>query len=190
MADGKKGLKLTLAVVVVLSLSAVLWTFVQFRGQRSTPTLKVPKMASKAVMALSRVHQTATKDGAVQWKLDAASAELEAGTGIMILHSPEILFFMNDGTSVRLTAKQGKLNTRNNDMHVHGDVVLRNDQYTLVTETLSYAHQRRVLTADHSVKIIGDALRLQAVDMIYNLNTNQAEFSGRVKGTLDENFAL
>ncbi len=188
--DPKTRLKIALAVTILLSLSTVGWFFFQFRSGRGKFPSAVPEIATKAIMALSRVRQTATKDGAVQWKLDAASAELEADTGKMILHSPEIRFFMEDGTQIFLTALKGTLNTNSNDMVVQGNVSLRNGRYTLITETLSYTHQTRLLHADKPVKIVGNALQLDAADMVYDLNTNQAQFSGRVKGTLNEDIAL
>ena len=190
MADPKKRLKRALAVAIVLSLLAVVWAFFQLRSGRGPLPQAVPQIASKAVMALSGVRQTATKDGTVQWKLDAVSAELEAGTGKMILQSPDILFFMEDGTEVRLTARRGILNTRSNDMEMQGNVSLQNDRYTLKTETLSYTHTKRVLVADKPVKIVGVAMQLQAANMIFDLKTNQAQFSGRVKGTVNDDFAL
>ena len=190
MSDRRTRLKRALAVVIVLALTAVAWSFYQFRNNRKMLPHSVPELVSKAVMALSRVRQTATKDGTVQWKLDAEAAELEAGTGRMILQSPEVHFFMEDGTEVHLTASRGVLNTHSNDMNVQGNVSLHNGRYTLETETLSYTHENRLLSADTPVTIVGDALRLHAADMIYDLNTNQARFGGRVKGTVDENLAL
>jgi LPS export ABC transporter protein LptC len=190
MVNSRKRMKRALTVVIVLSLLAVAWTFIEFQSNRQKLQKAIPQMASKAVMALSRVSQTATKDGAVQWKMEAAGAELEAGTGRMILQSPEVHFFMEDGTKVHLTARQGILNTRSNDMEVRGDVSLRNDRYTLTTESLFYKHDNRILRADKPVDIAGGVLQLRASDMVYDLKANQAQFGGRVKGTLNDNFAL
>ncbi len=190
MTDPRKRIKLALAAVIAIGLSAVGWAFVQFRSDQQSLQQAIPQMTTKAVMALAKVSQTATRDGTIQWKLDASSAELEADTGRMILQSPEVHFFMEDGTKVHLTALQGILHTRSNDMEIQGNVSLRNSRYTLTTETLIYEHDSRILRADKPVKISGDAMQLNAADMTYDLNTNQAKFSGRVKGTVHEKFAL
>lgn len=190
MPDAKRRIKFTLAAVVLLGVSAVAWSFFQFHSARGKLEQAVPEIAAKAVMALSNVSQTATRDGVVQWKLDAASAELEADTGKMILQSPEVLFFMEDGTEIHMTALQGTLHTRSNDMDIEGNVSLRNSRYTLKTDTLSYNHERRILQAGTTVHISGEALQLTAATMTYDLNTNQAVFEGRVKGTLQDKYAL
>ena len=190
MADPRKRLKLALGVVIITSLAAIVWTFLQSRTDRRALQQAIPKIASQAVMALSQVSQTATRDGAVQWKLDAASAELEADSGKMVLQSPEVHFFMEDGTMVHLTARSGVLNTNSNDIHVQGNVSLRNDRYTLTTETLFYTHESRMLRTDNPVEIVGGSMQLQATTMTYDLNTNQAMFSGRVKGIMHDKFAL
>jgi LPS export ABC transporter protein LptC len=180
-------IKLVLTVVLGISLSAVLWYFIQFRQHRSPLQLPLPSVATKALMALSKVRQTATKDGAVQWKLEAATAELEAETGKMLLQSPQINFFLEDGGQVRMTAENGVLDTRNNDMEVNGHVLLHSDRYTLVTEHLAYQHDLRIITTREPVQINGRAIQLHAAAMTYDLNTDQARFSGPVEGILNEN---
>ena len=123
----------------------------------------------------------------MQWKLAAVTAEMEAETGQMILQSPEINFYLEDGSQVHLTAQKGILYTRDNNMEVQGNVHLRSDRYTLVTEALAYDHERRVITATEDVRISGKAIQLHAATMTYNLTTNQARFGGPVTGTLHEN---
>lgn len=180
-------IKLTLLLLLGLSLAAVSWYYFHLRQGLDSARIPLPKAASKAVMALSKVRQTATKDGVVQWNLEAATAELEAGTGRMILQSPEIKFFLEDGSQVYLTAEKGILHTRENNMEVQGNVHLRSDRYTLVTEALAYDHERRLITTSRAVEISGRTIRLHAAAMTFNLSTNQARFSGPVKGILNEN---
>ena len=185
----KRGARIKLILILSLgvSLGAVGWYFFHSRQVRNLTRLAMPQTAARAVMALSKVHQTSTKDGVVQWKLDADSAEMEADTGKMILQAPEINFFLEDGSQVRLTARTGILHTGDNNMEVQGNVQLRNDRYTLVTEALAYDHLRREITTNQAVRITGKAIELQATAMTYDLNVNQARFDGPVKGILHEN---
>ncbi len=185
----KRGIKIKLALTLALgvSLGAVSWYFFYSRQDRNLAQLPFPKSAAKAVMALSKVRQTATKDGILQWKLAAVSAEMEAETGQMVLQSPEINFFLEDGSQVHLTAEKGILHTRDNNMEVQGNVRLRSDRYTLVTEALAYDNEQRVITSTQAVRISGKAIQLNAATMTYDLKTNQAQFGGPVKGILHEN---
>ena len=186
MARRTAKIKTFLTAVLVLSLAAVFWFFLHSQN-RSALRLPLPKAATDAIMALSHVRQTATKDGLIQWQLEADTAELEADTGKMVLRSPRIDFFMKDGGQVRMTAEKGVLNTHNNNMEVRGHVRLYNGRYTLVTEQLAYEHELRIITARTPVQIDGQAIRLHAAAMTYDLKTDQARFNGPVEGILHEN---
>jgi LPS export ABC transporter protein LptC len=189
MADRKHRIKYILITVVLLICAALAAFFVQFRRQQGQP-VPIPEIATKALMTLVGIHQTATREGQVQWELDAASAQLEADGNRMILAAPQVDFVMKDGTKVRLTAKQGILDTHSNDMTVSGEVRLRNDRYQLETEALAYQHESRILQSDAPVHIIGPAFDLRADRMTYNLEENRAQFDGRVEGNLNEAFSL
>jgi LPS export ABC transporter protein LptC len=112
---------------------------------------------------------------------------MEAQTGRMVLQSPKVDFFLEDGSQVHLTARQGILYTRDNNMEVQGNVHLRSDRYTLVTEDLAYDNEHRVITTTKEVLIKGKAIQLHAAAMTYDLKVNQARFTGPVKGILHEN---
>ena len=187
MVHPTQKIRWALTAAAGLSIIAVVWIFYQFRQDQSALQIPLPpEQATKAIMALSRVHQTATKDGIVQWELDADTAKLEAGTGKMVLQSPRVNFFLEDGTRVQLSAREGILFTRSNDMEVRGNVHLRNDRYSLKTEILAYEHDHRLMRADAPVHITGPDVELKAAAMHYDLKSNQTLFSGPVEGLLYE----
>jgi LPS export ABC transporter protein LptC len=189
MTDVKRKLKVTLTLLVVLGFAAAAAGFFHLRRQ-DDDTAPLPKMAAKAVMYLAGVHQTATRDGAVQWELNAGSAELEAESGRMILKAPEVEFILENGCRVRLTADTGVLNTKTNDIEVRGNVCVKDSRYTLTTEMLAYEHEKRVLYSTSPVHIAARAVTLNAASMRYDLNTSQALFSGMVKGRLNDGLPL
>jgi LPS export ABC transporter protein LptC len=179
-----------LGVLVVVCIAAIAWTFYQQRRDSSAVSIPMSTLSAKALIALSKVHQTATKNGAVQWELDAESAELEAKTGRMVLKSPKVEFFLDDGGKVYLTARWGVLFTRNNNIKVRGNVRVVNDRYTLVAETLNYKHAQRRLSTNRPVTITGQAFDLSSAGMTYDLNTNRAQLDGDVKGIVHEQPAI
>jgi LPS export ABC transporter protein LptC len=183
-------IKFVLGALVALCLIAIAWTFYQQRQDSSTASIPIPTSSAKALIALSKVHQTATKDGAVQWELDAESAELEAKTGRMVLKSPKVEFYLDDGGKVYLTARRGILFTRNNNIKVRGNVRVVNDRYTLVAETLIYEHAKRRLFTNKPVTITGQAFDLSSAGMTYDLDTNRAQLDGDVKGIVHEKPAI
>lgn len=186
MPDRTVKIKTLLSVVVCVSVGLVVWIFIQSRQPQSPPSTLSPEKTPQSVMALSRIHHTATKDGAVQWKLEAGSAELETDNGHMVLKNPLVDFYLKDGSLVNLKASTGILNTKSNDIEVHGNVVLFYDRYTLKTEALAYHHKNRQLQAMVPVQITGHLFNLKAATMIYDLDTNQTTFNGDVKGTIHE----
>lgn len=179
-----------LGVLAAMCIAAIAWTFYQQRRDASAVSIPMPTSSTKALIALSKVHQTATKDGAVQWELDAKSAELEAETGRMVLKAPKVQFYLDDGGKVHLTARWGILFTRNNNIKVRGNVRVVNDRYTLVAETLIYEHAQRRLYTNRPVTITSQAFDLSSTGMTYDLNTNQAQLDGDVKGIVHEKPAI
>jgi LPS export ABC transporter protein LptC len=189
MADRKRTLKWILTGTALAGIAALLILFLQLRRDQGQP-VPLPDTATRALLTLARLHQTATQNGKVQWDLTAESAQLDADTGRMILNSPVVVFYTQDGSQVRLTAMQGVLHTRTNDMQASGNVHLRNDRYLLQTEALDYKHKDRILLSRVPVKITGDVFDLRADKMTYNLENNTTLFEGSVEGNLNADMAL
>lgn len=184
MVNRARKFKFILAAIVGFSVMAVIGVFLQVRQNSPDHPALLETKNTNAVMTLSKVHQTATKDGKVQWQLDADTAELESGTGKMILREPKITFFMDNGTRAYLSAREGILNTNNNNVQVRGNVKLHNDRYTMVTQVLAYEHEKRVLHTDAPVQITGKIIKIKAKKMRYDLNKDKTYFNGPVEGIL------
>lgn len=189
MANRKRYIKIALTLAVVVGFGVLGTVFLQLRSHQRA-SVPVPMPAVDALMTLAKVHQIATKDGKVQWELDAESAQLEAKGGRMILTAPVVVFYMQDGTKVNLTAEKGILHTDSNDMEVTGNVRLHNDRYTLETETLVYQHKQHLLRSDAPVHIKSAGMALRADKMTYNLDENQAKFVGKVEGNLIDDLPI
>jgi LPS export ABC transporter protein LptC len=190
MADRRSLLKWILTAIAALALVVLIAVFIQFRRQQNEIVVPLPDAATRSLMRLVGLHQTATKDGHVQWELDADAAERETGSGRMILTSPVVVFHTDAGETVHLTATEGVLDTRTNDMEASGNVQLRDDRYTLETEALIYLHDARRLRSNVPVYIHGAVFNLRADAMEYDLDANQAQFEGHVEGHLYEDLAI
>lgn len=190
MADRRRTLKWVLTAAAVVGIAVLVAVFIQFRRHQDRYVVPLPDVAGQALMRLARLHQTATKDGAVQWELDAESAHLEADSGRMVLTLPVVDFYSDDGEKIHLTAARGVLDTRTNDMEVSGNVRLHHDRYLFETEVLAYEHDRRILRSDVPVRITSATIGLRADTMIYDIEANRAQFDGQVEGELHEDLAI
>jgi len=174
-----------LAVVVALSaITAVAVVFYRFKGLNEDLVMALPEAATNAILASTRVRHTATQNGKIQWELEADSAQMSSESQDVVLQSPDIVFFSDNGEKIELTAARGILNTRNNNMVVEGTVRLFNRQFAVHTEKLIYRHAKRLLESNGPIEILGSAVQLQANALTYNIETNQAHFTGQVEGNI------
>jgi LPS export ABC transporter protein LptC len=174
-----------LAVIVALSaVVAVAVTLYRFKAPPADQIAAIPKRAANAILASTRVHHTATRNGRIQWELEADSAQMKDKAKEVLLQSPDVVFFSDDGRKFNLTATRGRLNTKTNNLVVGGAVHLFNRHYDMHTEKLIYLHGKRLLESRGAVKIFSDSVQLQANAMTYEIDTEQAHFTGQVEGTI------
>ena len=150
----------------------------------------ISSLHSKANISISKVYQTATRDGIKEWSLEAKSAYYIDATKQANFQGVIITFFLKDKGKVCLTADQGILKTDSNDIEVTGNVVVRNETYSLRTKKLNYEHTKRILFSKVPVEIVGDSLNLASDSMSFDLNTNRIFLEGRVEGSFSETITL
>lgn len=188
--NNPKKLKLFLLSVILITLGVILSIFVGHRRAYDKENHIVSDVQSKANISIGKVHQTATRNGITEWNLDAASVEYIDKSNQAIFQDLSVTFYLKDKTKVYLTANQGILETESNDIEVLGNVVVKNEYYSLKTENLHYKHNSRIIFSKVPVKISGNSLDFVADSMSLNLITNKTLLQGRVKGTLNEKITL
>ena len=118
--------------------------------------------------------------------MDAGSVRFVEDRKEAFFKDISVVFFLETGEKIFLTAKEGILKTDSNDIEVNGDVVIRNADYRLETKTISYGHEKRMITSNVPVAILGPAFNLTADSLQIDLNKITAQFNGNVKGNIDE----
>jgi LPS export ABC transporter protein LptC len=184
MSITRSKIKLLAIVVGLSAIAAVAVVFYRFKGLNDSPFMVLPEAATNTILASTRVRHTATQNGKIQWELEADSAQMKSESQDVILQSPDVVFFSDDGGKIELTAAHGILNTKTNNLMVEGAVRLFNQQFAMHTEKLVYRHAKRILVSEGAIKILGSAVQLQANAMTYNIETNQAHFTGQVEGNI------
>jgi LPS export ABC transporter protein LptC len=183
-------LKFFLISIIIISLGSIIAVFSAYRSILDKTAGLDSAIQNAAKMSLGKIHHTATRDGVLEWSLDASSARLLDEKKQLILDDLSVVFYMKDGKEAHLTAERGFLQTDSNDIEVTGNVVVRNDNYVLKTEKLNYEHTRRILFSNVSVEISSDSEKLTADSVSFDLNTKKTMLEGNVKGIFSETINL
>ena len=183
-------LKFFLISIIIILLGIIIAVFSTYRNILDETAGLKSVIHSAAKMSLGKLHHTATRDGVIEWSLDASSAKLLDEKKQLILDDLSVVFYMKDGEKAYLTAEKGFLHTESNDIEVAGNVVVKNDNYVLKTEKLNYEHTRRILFSNVSVEISSDSEKLTADSISFDLNTKKTMLEGNVKGIFSENIKL
>lgn len=179
-----------LLTVVIVALAAIVAVFIGYRRITRNPGALLDLVKKEADMQLSKIHQTAMKNGIREWRLDAESATLIEKKKTMLLSKPDVEFFMDDGDNVHLTADQGTIATDSSHLHVSGQVSANTRLYRFRTESLDYDPALRELRTDTPVTLSGRSFSLRADSMVMDLKTNVTRFEGGVEGTISEDLQL
>jgi LPS export ABC transporter protein LptC len=178
--------RIVLGVFVVAAGIATV-SYLGYQRLSPLPELAVSSPSGMEAMVVERVHQSATRDGRTEWRLDAASAQYRLPEKKVLLADIFVTFFTRDDQKVYLTARNGTVMAESHDMEAHGNVVIYNDAYRLETERMAYSHASRVITSDDPVRITGQAGDLAADSLTLDLNANRLVMKGHVRGTLVSN---
>lgn len=184
-----KKLSTIFLIVILLSIGTVVAVFVGYRRVSDAPEMLLASIKDGANLSLGKIRQTATRDGKKEYSLEAGSAHYIETEKKAVLKDLFITYFLEDNREVYLDADQGILNTDTNDIEFSGNVVIRNDDYRLETEHLSYEHKRRFIFTNVPVHISGDAVELSADSLTYDLNANKIVLTGNVAAAISRDFA-
>ena len=183
-------IKIILLAAIVIGLGTVVATYIGFRTNPKVVEPIEEAAEPDATLSVDKIQQTATRDGKKEWSLEASSGHFIDKTRQLVLKDVKVTFYLKDKSEIKLSADQGILKTETNDMEVSGNVVLKNDEYKLLTETLSYVHKKRVVFSKTPVKISGSSTRLAADSLKFDLDAKILMLDGGVATTINEDVTL
>jgi LPS export ABC transporter protein LptC len=186
-------LKLLLILAIVLTFGVVVGIFINYRNSSSSlqDSALTSIIDSNAKLALGKIQHTATRNGKKEWTLTAESAIMMDGKKKKtLITKPSIIFYLENGEKVYLTANRAILNIASNNMEAIGNVKVIHKEYVLYTQKLIYLHKVRKLLSRNPIKIEGSNFVLRSKSLVYDLNKKTSILQGRVKGLLYENIIL
>jgi LPS export ABC transporter protein LptC len=189
MAPNRKRFITVLIAAMLFAAAGGLATF--WWQSRPGGGIQVPQLSDAVVpglrMAIGRMQQSASRQGILQWDLEAANARYLEESNQMVLEKPEVLFYTKDKRSVRLTAARGLLNTRTNDIEASGGVTVQSAPYTMTTERMLYRHDTRIISSQAPVTVRSGTEQIKADKMEIDLNTQRVHMQGNVAGRFSGN---
>ena len=181
----------TVLIALILIVAGILVSvFVDYRKVLDKVDTSFLPENNGATLSMKRLRQTATRDGIMEWSLDAGSAQLIAGKKQAILKDLSVTFYPKDGQPVFVTADEGILKIDSNDIEVSGNVVVKREGYRLDTDSIQYEHSRRMIHARRPVKITAEAFDLAADAMSFELDSKKTQFRGNVRGAIRDHISL
>jgi LPS export ABC transporter protein LptC len=185
-----KHLKVVLALVICISLIAIVTVFGGYRNLSSGTKPLIGALQKNVTLSLRSVRQVATKNGAMEWCLNAKSAQYFNDRKQADFNEPSVTFFLNADEAVHMTAAKGTVLTESNDIRAKGNVVVRNGSYELQTESLLYNNQNRTFSSADPVKIKSTEGDIFADKAAYDLETGKATFTGNIRGIFNVRIRL
>jgi LPS export ABC transporter protein LptC len=188
--SGSRKIKIILISVIAVTISVTIAVFIGYRYISKKPEKIIPLILDGSSISIEKIHQTSTKNGVVEWNLEANSASYSQDKKEASFEDLSVTFFTKDNLKVVLTADKGILKTESSDIEVRGNITVKNDDYVLKTGKINYDNKKRVIFSGVPVEISGKSLNLVAGSMAIDLNTNKAELSGKVEGIIGDDISL
>ncbi len=187
---GNRKIKIILISFISVTIFVTVAVFIGYRYISKKPEKVIPLILDGSSISIEKIHQTSTKNGVVEWNLEANSASYSQDKKEAFFEDLSVTFFTKDKLKVVLTADKGILKTESSDIEVRGNITVKNDDYVLKTGKINYDNKKRVIFSGVPVEISGKSLNLVAGSMTIDLNTNKAELSGKVEGIIGDDISL
>ncbi len=184
-----KTIKIFLISIIVVTVSVIIGYYIGRRHTFSGPEELVSAIKNDASISIDKVHQETTRDGIKEWSLDASSAQYIIQKKQAIFNELSATYFLKGNKQIYLTADKGILDTESSNIEIIGNVVVKNEDYSLNTDVLYYDHENRKIYSKTPVKIFDGKSSLMANSMSIDLNTNHLTFDG-VRGEFTGDMSL
>ncbi|MDP3284173.1 MAG: LPS export ABC transporter periplasmic protein LptC [Desulfobacterales bacterium] len=183
-------IKIILISVITVTIFVTVAVFIGYRYISIKPEKVIPLVLDGSSISIEKIHQTSTKNGVVEWSLEARSASYSEDKKEAFFEDLSVTFFTKENMKIYLTADKGILKTESSDIEIRGNITVKNEDYVLKTGKINYDNEKRIIFSEVPVEISGKSLNLVAGSMTIDLNTNKAELSGKVEGIIGDDISL
>lgn len=137
----------------------------------------------KVQVSIDRIRYSGTKDGRVEWELEAMSANRSREEDLTIFEEVKLVFYAGDGSSYTLTAREGTFREVAGEIGVSGDVVIESgkEAYVLRTDTLKYLINKKEVSTPDRVTVTSAKLDLEGTGFLGFIESGEFRLLKNVK---------
>lgn len=170
---------------VIFAVLIVLAVFIMGGPARRVPSGTVTALPQVADAGLQEFAFLQSKDGRVDWKIQARQAQVFDAEAKAVLSDVNVTLTGSEGVSMTVTGDEGTINTSSKDFVIgkrSGDLalVLKNG-YTIYTPRLAWANQEHRLWTDEPVRITGPRMEVTGSGMDAFLETREMRIRRNVR---------
>ena len=128
------------------------------------PAAETPGVFRDADTDIDRFSFVQTKDGAMQWKVQARRARIVEDESKAILDELKVTLFGNGTMQLMLEGDEGVVNTESHDLTLHkrqGTIpIVLESGYTIYTNQLEWTDREQAISTDAPVTIHGEGIAI------------------------------
>jgi len=174
-----------LGVIILGSLGVVGFMTWRTLAPPHEKTEGAKELTTSADLKLDRVRYTETREGVMEWELEATSAQYFKEESTVFLDKVKATFFGKNGETYVLVGEKGKFNTQTKAIEVFNGVTLSSsDGYQMRTRSLKYMAEKKELSTSDRIEITGPQLRVEGIGLIVELDRQQMKVLRQVTTTL------
>ncbi|MFH2045948.1 MAG: LPS export ABC transporter periplasmic protein LptC [Pseudomonadota bacterium] len=185
-----KKIKIALISAISITIIAIFAVIIGYRYFSKKPLQILPLVLDGTSVSMEKINQISTKNGIVEWSLEARSAIYSADKKEAFVKDLMVTFFTKDNQKIYLSADQGTLKTELGNIEINGNITIKSNDYILKTGIINYDNKKRVIQSNAPVELTGKSSTLIADSMSIDLNINKAELIGKVEGIFGDNISL
>ncbi len=135
---------------------------------------------------MSGIHYSSTRDGRVEWVLDAKSATAFKSGERTLFDAVRLVFYASDATVYKLTAAEGRVDEALGTVVVEGDVHVESldGRYSLKTELLNYSSELKRFETDRAVEIAASGMDVTGTGLMVDIDRGVLEVHKEVRAVL------
>lgn len=173
---------LSLTCAVLLIIGGLYYFFREEPQITEVPTTKPNPMQAGAKITFTGSAIIEEQNGRKVWELNAESIEADAGSKQVYLKNMKGTFYQDAGGKVEVTAREGILDTKTNDITLQGEMKVTSSEGAVFTAPRgSYAEQSKIFTGIGGIILTRGDIIITGDKIDADLKLEQVKIQGNAK---------